>query len=143
MTSGRTTTRRTRRGFTLIELMVVIVILGTLMALVGPNIWHALFGATRDSAKFQVDGFAKAIKFYHMETRTLPGALSDLTQESKKSGQPFLEGGKVPDDPWGQAYEYRVINASKQEYEISSNGEDKVAGSADDLVYNSKSGWKE
>src|SRR5438552_12835430 len=61
-----------RRGFTLIELMVVIVILGMLVALVGPNVYHALVTGTKGTAEAQMSNIAGAIDQYMLEKRALP-----------------------------------------------------------------------
>ena len=66
------TSRRATRAFTLIELMVVIVILGGLIAIVGPNIWDALFRAEHNEARTQMAMYGQAIDVYRMDHRGLP-----------------------------------------------------------------------
>jgi general secretion pathway protein G len=124
---------RRSRGFTLIELMVVILILGLLIGIVGPRVWNALSSGSIDAAKMQMKGLSDAIDMYYLDTRTLPTSLDDLLQESKKTGEPYID--KIPDDPWNSPYQYRVINQARREFEISSSGEDKSPGSEDDLFY--------
>ena len=77
--------------------------------------------------------FKGAIDLYMIENKSLPKSLDELTQPSPKSGEPYIE--KIPNDPWSEAYDYKVINASKREYEITSAGEDKQFGTADDVKY--------
>jgi general secretion pathway protein G len=127
-----------RRGFTLIELMVVIVILGALVALVGPNVWNALFRSERDTVEFQLRGFQEAIGHYQLQNRRLPAALQDLANADPKTGEPYM--AKVPNDPWDTEYQYRIINESRREFEISSAGRDRAFGGEDDIVLNSKEG---
>jgi general secretion pathway protein G len=127
-------------GFTLIELMVVIVILGALVALVGPGVWNALVGGTRKTVQFQIDNFKKSIDMYYMEKRTLPQTLQELSSPNPATGQPWID--QVPQDPWGMEYEYRPINPSKREYVISSSGDDKAPGTDDDIEFNSLTGFK-
>jgi len=126
------------RGFTLIELMVVIVILGALVALVGPNVWNALTKSTRDTVQMQIRNFEKAIQLYYLDKRSLPSSLEDLGSPGS-SGEPYMSS--VPPDPWGEAYDYMVVNASKREYSITSNGEDKTAGTDDDIRWTSTDGF--
>ena len=128
--------RPSEGGFTLIELMVVIVILGLLIGLVVPNVWHALTSSTKDAAEIQMKNMSDAVQLYYLEERSLPSSLDDLTQESKKSGQKYLE--KVPKDPWKQDYDYKILNAGKKEYQILSSGEDKTWGTDDDIVFPTK-----
>ncbi len=123
------------RGFTLIELMVVIVILGALMALVGPNIWKALFSSTRATVEMQQKNFSTSINMYYLDKRQLPNSLQDLTSPSEKDNEPFIEA--IPQDPWGSDYDYQIVNRQKREFEIRSAGEDKILGTEDDIVYRS------
>ena len=125
--------RRDGRGFTLIELMVVILILGLLVGIVGPRVWNALKSGSIDTAKMQMKGLGDAIDMYFLETRSLPRSLEDLRQPSKKTNEPYID--KLPNDPWNNPYTYKVINESRREYEISSSGEDKQPGSEDDLFH--------
>ena len=123
--------RSSSRGFTLIELMVVIVILGLLIGLVVPNVWHMLTSGSNDTASMQMKGIADAISLYRFEKRSLPTSLEELTQPSEKSKQPFME--KIPLDPWKQNYEYRIVDVRQGKFEISTAGEDKQPGTDDDL----------
>jgi general secretion pathway protein G len=132
MSHGRT------RGFTLIELMVVIVILGTLVALVGPNVFRHLKQSTRTAVEVQIGALRQAVDHYYLDRRTLPASLQDLTAPGA-DGEPWIRA--VPPDPWGQAYEYRVVDAAAREYAISSAGPDRQPGSADDLLWTPSSGF--
>ena len=120
------------RGFTLIELMVVIVILGMLVALVGPNVWHALTSGTKESANQQMASIAAAIDMYVLDNHALPNGLEELTQPSKRSGEPYIKEIKL--DPWDQPFTYRKTDG-KREYQIISSGEDKMAGTEDDMFW--------
>jgi len=127
---------RTPRGFTLIELMVVIVILGMLVALVGPNVWHALVTGNKGAAETQMSNIQQSIEMYMLEHKTLPDSLEQLLEPSTKSGEPYIK--ELPNDPWGEKYDYKIVNRNRREYEIRSAGEDKMWSTEDDLVWPKK-----
>src|SRR5207248_11778815 len=124
---------RPDRGFTLIELMVVIVILGLLIGLVVPNVWSALTSSTKDTAMAQMKNLSDAVSMYYLENRSLPQSLDDLTQVNPKTDQKYID--RLPLDPWKQSYEYKVVNPKTKEFQILSSGEDKTWGTDDDLVF--------
>jgi general secretion pathway protein G len=124
-----------RRGFTLIELMVVIVILGGLVALVAPNVFQAEGQARNGTATFQIENFRRAIDSYYLRERNLPPTLAALTTVDPTTGEPWLPD--VPPDPWGGPYEYRVTNAARREFTIVSSGRDRQEGTEDDVRYDS------
>jgi len=125
------TPRRSIRGFTLVELMVVIVILGGLIAIVGPNVFKALSESDRGRAETQMANFETSINMYYMRHRKLPTSLDQLTEEDPKTGDSWME--KIPDDPWGNPYEFKIL--SNKKYQIISVGEDGQEGTDDDVVW--------
>jgi general secretion pathway protein G len=131
-TGVRAVPGRGERGFTLIELMVVIVILGLLIGLVGPNVMRALLGAGEGTAKTQMQNFSASIELYYIEKKSLPQSLEELT-EPDESGNPYIK--KIPLDPWGQPYEYKIMDARSKTFEITSSGEDKTPGTDDDIYW--------
>jgi general secretion pathway protein G len=122
---------RRAHGFTLIELMVMIVILGGLIGLVGMNIWKAARTSSDRIAQTQMSNFASAIQSYRLEHRRLPAALEDLTARTGAHPEPYLTS--VPRDPWGNAYEYRPEGGSA--FTLRSAGEDGASGTVDDVVW--------
>jgi general secretion pathway protein G len=119
------------RGFTLVELMVVIVILGGLIALVGPRVFKALGRGNIAQAETQMHNFSQAIDMYYMEHRKLPTSLDALTEEDPKTGERWMT--TIPKDPWDQPYDYRVV--SNKKYTIRSLGEDQQEGTNDDITW--------
>jgi general secretion pathway protein G len=135
---GRT---RSAAGFTLIELMVVIVILGVLAAIVGPNVFHHAEHANVEATRMQIDGLGQAVDTYALETRSLPATLEDLLRESPKTRRSYVRGGRVPVDAWRGPLRYRVVDATRRRYEIASDGPDGREGTEDDLVLDSEGRW--
>jgi general secretion pathway protein G len=121
---------RTTRGFTLIELMVVIVILGGLIAIVGPNVFGSQERADRSAAGVQISNFCSAVDQYVLVHKRPPESLEALTQATAADPQPFMR--EIPNDPWGNSYTYRVDGAN---YSIRSFGRDGQPDTADDVVW--------
>lgn len=122
-------TQECRRGFTLIELMVVIVILGVLGAILIPNLFRSVHEARVGAARTQMAELGKTVEMYALERRRLPDSLAQLTEPSPHNPEPYLRF--IPRDPWNQDYEYLVL--SRRRYEIRCLGADGVADTGDDL----------
>ncbi|MDC8757629.1 type II secretion system major pseudopilin GspG [Janthinobacterium fluminis] len=120
-------------GFTLLELLVVIVIIGLLAAYVGPKYFAQLGKSEVTVAKAQIESFEKSLDTYRLDVGRYPntdeglGALlvAPATAGAKWNG-PYLKKA-VPQDPWGRPYLYRSPGA-KAEYEIVSTGKDGQPG---------------
>jgi general secretion pathway protein G len=129
--------RKTRRnpfqaGFTLVEILVVIVIVGLLATLVGPNVMQALFGAQADTARTQVGEFHKTVEFYFIQEKRLPESFEDLLRDDK-NGQAYLPGySETPLDPWGNPYEINRLEGTNK-FEILCWGPDGQRDTEDDL----------
>ncbi len=132
--------RLLHRGFTLIELMVVIVILGILAMYIAPKIMGRPDEARQVKAKVDIASLETALKLYKLDSGIYPTTEQGLQalvtppqtepipRNWKKGG--YLEKGKVPKDPWGNAFVY-LCPGTKGEYDIISYGADGVPGGAD------------
>jgi len=126
-------------GFTLIELMVVIVILGLLATIIMPKILDRPEQARRLKAKVQIRNFQSALALFKTDTgrfpttsQSLEALINDPGLRGWKQGG-YIEGGKVPLDPWGNPYMYLCPGVHGEDYEIESYGKDgEDGGSGDD-----------
>ena len=123
-------------GFTLVELLVVLAILGMLAALVGPQVLNQLGGAKSKSAAIQIRDFEQALELYKLDVGRFPSSNEGLNalvrQPSSAKGWngPYLKKDEVPMDPWGNPYQYRVSGST---IDISSYGADgRQGGSGED-----------
>jgi general secretion pathway protein G len=120
-------------GFTLIEMLVVLVIIGLVMGLVGPQVLNYLSDARAKAARLQIEAFGSALDLYYLDTGRYPPASDGLNALVRRpSGAevwngPYLKGGAVPMDPWGRTYVYRAP-AERAPYEIISLGADGHEG---------------
>ncbi len=119
-------------GFTLLELLVVIVIIGLLAGYVGPKYFAQEGKAKTKVARAQIDGFEKALDAYRIDVGRYPtteqglGALDARPDNEPRWAGPYLKRA-VPVDPWGKPYLYR-LPGEKGEVDIYSLGRDGKAG---------------
>ena len=124
---------RRSAGFTLLELLVVIVIIGLLAAYVGPKYFAQLGKSEVTIAKAQIDSFEKSLDTYRLDVGRYPTTEEGLAalmtappSAGVKWNGPYLKKA-VPLDPWGNAYQYRAPGA-RAEYEVLSLGKDGQPG---------------
>ena len=97
-------------GFTLVELLVVLAILGLLAGLVGPQVMKFLGSSKTKTAKLQIDDLAATLDLYRLELGYYPTELKALVEKPSDVANwngPYLKKSDVPKDPWGFEYQYR------------------------------------
>jgi general secretion pathway protein G len=128
--SARRIARRANGGFTLMELMIVLVIIGVLAAAVTPVLVSRADKAKVTRAKGDIKHIADQVKLFKMEQNKYPDAMEDLvTRPSYAKDWP--EGGyleKSPKDPWGGEYIFRKPADNGREFDIIAYGADNVQG---------------
>lgn len=125
------------RGFTLLELLVVILIIGLLTGIVGPRFFGQISKSEVTTARAQLDAIDKAIQAYRMDTGHYPTtaqglkALMEVPSDEPRWRGPYLQAA-LPADPWGMPYQYRAPGNAGREYELLSLGRDRAPGGAGD-----------
>ncbi|MGB5421118.1 MAG: type II secretion system major pseudopilin GspG [Desulfobacterales bacterium] len=134
-------TLRGNRGFSLIELMVVVIILGILAMYIGPKLMGRTEQAKEVQTRVQIEGLETALKLYKLDNGTYPTTeqglqalverpeTQNVQQNWRKGG--YLEKGKVPKDPWGNEFIY-LSPGIQGDYDITSYGADGVPGGEDE-----------
>ena len=128
------------RGFTLVEVMLVIVIISVLAAMVVPRLVGRTEQAMTARAKSDIAAIGLALDLYELDIGQYPDALDELVaqeapaglspeQRSKWNG-PYLKKG-LPKDPWGRTYEYKKESQHHQDFDLSSLGHDGQPGNDD------------
>lgn len=127
-----------KQGFTLLELLVVIVIIGLLAAFVAPKYFGQISKSKTQVAKAQIEAFDKAIDQFRVDTGHFPTTEQGLNGLfSQPANEPMWHGPyikkSIPIDPWGNAYVFKSPGTDSRDYEILSYGNDgKSGGSGED-----------
>src|SRR5215468_6944723 len=121
------------RGFSLIELLVVIIILGLLAGLVGPRLFSRVGQSKQAAARAQIELFSAALDQYRLDVGAYPpsaAGLDALVRNPNVSNWngPYLKKNLVPVDPWGKPYQYKCCPGDHGDYDIWSLGADGAPG---------------
>jgi general secretion pathway protein G len=132
---GREISRRKegQQGFTLVEMLVVITIIGLIMGLIGPRVLNYLSESKVKAAKIQLQSFAGALDLFYLDAGRFPSTGEGLAALVRQTpgvaawNGPYLKGGNVPSDPWNNGYVYRSPGEHGP-YDIISYGADGQEG---------------
>jgi general secretion pathway protein G len=136
------TRRRGQCGFTLVELLVVLVILGLIAAFAAPQVIKYLGGAKTDSAGIQIERLSGVLDLYRLEVGRYPGedeglnALVERPAGVERWNGPYLKKANALNDPWGRPYIYRFPgeHGAYDIYSLGADGEEGGDGENQDLT---------
>lgn len=129
--------RKNNSGFTLLELLIVVVIIGLLAGIVGPKLFKNINKSEVTTAKAQVDTFVKALDNFRIDTGRYPSteeglsALLNAPNNLQGWNGPYLKKN-LPADPWGTQYQYAAPGQHNDDYDVFSFGKDKKLGGEND-----------
>ena len=123
---------KNQKGFTLIELIVVLVILGLLAGVVGPRLWNRVGQSKTQVARLQIEQLGTALSLFRFDVGHYPTSSQGLQALMEDQGiqnwsGPYLEKKTVPKDPWSRDYQYRSPG-QYGDHDLWSNGADGMEG---------------
>ncbi len=133
--------RHGEQGFTLVEMLVVITIIGLIMGLIGPRVLNYLGESKVKAAKIQLQSFSSALDLFNLDAGRYPSSAEGLAALVRRApgigawNGPYLRGGDIPNDPWNHPYIYRAPG-QRGAYDIvsfGSDGREGGSGTAADL----------
>jgi general secretion pathway protein G len=140
--ASRRTRRSSERGYTLVEILVVITIIGLIMALVGPRVLNYLTESKAKTARIQIVSFGSALDLFYLDAGRYPTSAEGLAVLVRPTAGitawngPYLKGGVVPSDPWGKPYVYRSPgeHGAYDVVSFGSDGQEGGTGTAADIT---------
>ena len=137
LTQSAPGTGRLSVGFTLIEILVVIVVIAVLASIVAPNVFTHVGEAKNVTARSQIEMLGAALDGYRLDNGRYPttaeglDALVAAPSGATRWNGPYLQGA-IPADPWGTKYQYQAPGPNGRDYEILSYGRDRAPGGTGD-----------
>lgn len=134
-------------GFTLIEMLVVLAIIGLLVGLVAPRVFGQLAEAKVRTAHIQIESFKNALDLFYLDAGRYPTtqeglqALNTRPSNLQNWGGPYVKGTNVPRDPWNNPYGYRAPGQNGRPFDITSNGPGGKGGDAEAGGPNQIASW--
>lgn len=135
--SERLARRNRESGFTLVELLVVLVILVLLASIIGPRVIGYLGSSRSKTAKVQIEGLVTSLELFHIDVGRYPTTSEGLEVLVKASGAmpgwngPYITKTVVPQDPWGKPYLYEAPGKNKA-FDLYTYGRDGKEGGTDE-----------
>jgi len=137
--------RQAEQGFTLVEMLVVIAIIGLIMGLIGPRVLNYMSESKVKAAKIQMQSFSSALDLFNLDAGRYPSTAEGLTALVRRTpgvaawNGPYLKGGTVPNDPWNHPYIYRVpgVHGVYDIVSYGSDGQEGGGGTAADISLDS------
>jgi general secretion pathway protein G len=137
----RADARHGEQGFTLVEMLVVITIIGLIMGLIGPRVLNYLSESKVKAAKIQMQSFSSALDLFNLDAGRYPSTAEGLAALVRRTpgvaawNGPYLRGGKVPEDPWNNPYIYRAPgeHGAYDIMSLGSDGQEGGSGAAADI----------
>ena len=129
--------QRKQAGFSLVELMVVVAILGILATVVAVNVIPKTITAIQTRARVDLSALRDAIDLYLIDVHRYPRSLDELIvapADAPTWGGPYLRARGIPVDPWGKPYVYRRPGADGAPYDLISYGADRLPGGEDEAA---------
>jgi general secretion pathway protein G len=131
--------RKSEKGFSLIELIVVLVILGLLAAVVAPRVWDKLAKGKEQIEKIQLKELEAALQLFAFDMGRYPSSAEGLDALIHNPGNaeawkgPYTQKGTLPKDQWSKPYTYRCPGMHNNDYDLFSFGPDGAEGGEDDI----------
>jgi len=134
----RADARSGEAGFSLVELLVVLAIIGMIATMVTPQVLGYLGRAKGETARIQVKNIAQAVELYYLDLGAYPTSQQGLQALVQPTGPawrgPYVRDSRGLNDPWGQPYLYRAPGTGGKPYEVYSLGSDTKPGGSDDAA---------
>jgi general secretion pathway protein G len=133
--------RHGEQGFTLVEMLVVIAIIGLIMGLIGPRVLNYLSESKVKAAKIQMQSFSSSLDLFNLDAGRYPSTSEGLAALVRRPpgvaawNGPYLKGGNVPNDPWNNPYIYRAPGEHNpfDIVSLGSDGQERGSGTAADI----------